>query len=142
MMATSLLGGCLCVVLMSRNQNLTALGVLIAIAAATVVWLQLRETPVSTVAAPAAPTVPAAKSTEPAQGAPPAAKPRVRRMENPAGRAELLRQIRDVHAKRSGPGSSSTTPTAKPALPEEPTLQKEYIRASVRELIPLLVECY
>ena len=94
-------------------------------------------------AAPA--TVPVAKPAEPGQGSAPAARPRVRRMEDPSGRAALLRQIRDVHAKRAtrtAPATSSGATTVPPALPPAPTIEKEFIRASVRELIPLLVECY
>lgn len=130
---------------MTRNQNLTAVGILIAVAAATVIWLQLRTSPdaAAPVAEPA--TSPAARPAESGQGSAPAARPRVRRMVDPSGRGELLRQIRDVHAKRAprtAPGSSSGTATAPPALPPAPTIEKEFIRASVRELIPLLVECY
>jgi len=130
---------------MTRNQNLTAVGILIVVAAATVIWLQLRTSP-NAVAPPAVPaTSPAARPAEPGQGSAPTARPRVRRMVDPSGRAELLRQIRDVHAKRAprtAPASSSGTATAPPELPPAPTIEKEFIRASVRELIPLLVECY
>jgi hypothetical protein len=127
---------------MTRNQNLAAVGILIAVAAATVIWLQLRPGPEPT-AVPV--TAPAAKPTEAGQPPPPVAKPRVRRMDDPAGRGELLRQIREVHAKRQKSAFSSTTTTPTPELPavKEPIpIEKDYIRSSVRELIPLLVECY
>lgn len=127
---------------MTRNQNLAALGLLIAVAAATMIWFQLR--PDAVPAAPTSPTAPATESAALAFGDSPA-KPRVRRMEDPSGRGELLRQIRAVHAKRGtpgAPGSSSETPAPPLALPEPPTMDKDYIRASVRELTPLLIECY
>jgi hypothetical protein len=129
---------------MSRTQNLVVAGLLIAAAATLVLWLQLREHAGATPAAavPGAPT--AATRGEPGPGSAAAPKPRVRRLADPSGRDELLRQIRDVHAKRTprpATTSSSGTTTPPPALPP-PTLEKEYIRASVRELIPLLVECY
>lgn len=143
-MATSLRGGCPRVVLMTRNQNLAAVALLIAVAAATVIWLQLRPGPGPVVSAPGTTNVPAAKPAEPGQGAAPLAKPRVRRMADPSGRPALLRQIREVQATRSArsaPGSSSQTATPPPELPPA-SIDKDYIRASVRELIPLLVECY
>jgi hypothetical protein len=131
---------------MTRNQNLAAVGLLIAIAAATALWLQLRPSPDRPATAPATVPTAAAPVTAPLETA---AKPRVRRMTDPAGRGELLRQIREVHARRTSLAFSSTSPTPTPELPavgsidKEPVpIDKEYIRTSVRELIPLLVECY
>lgn len=130
---------------MTRTQNLTAVGILIAVAAATVIWLQHRGSPSPAVRAEAPATSPAATSTEPGPGSAPATRSRVRRMVDPSGRAELLRQIRDVHAKRAprtAPANSGGAATVPPELPPTATIEKEFIRASVRELIPLLVECY
>jgi hypothetical protein len=129
---------------MSRTQNLVLIGLLLAVGAATVIWLQVRDHADAAPAAPV-PAAPAAVATPPAgQGSAVAAKPRVRRLPDRSGRDELLRHIRSVHAQRAArpaSGSSSETTTPPPALPT-PTLEKEYIRASVRELIPLIVECY
>jgi len=130
---------------MSRNHTLAAVGLLIAAAVATVIWLGLRGRDALRPAAAAAGSGSAPRATAsappPSSGAP---RSRVRRLEDPAARAEILRQVRAVHARRgvpaAAPSSSGTTPA--PALPPAPTLEKEYIRASVRALIPLIVECY
>ena len=129
---------------MSRNQNLAAVGLLIAVAAATAIWLGMRGSerarPAAAPGSASAPPAAASGAPTPGSGSP---RSRVRRLEDPAARAEILRQVRAVHARRgapaAAPSSSGTTPA--PALPPA-TIEKEYIRASVRELIPLIVECY
>ncbi len=128
--------------LVTRNQNLAAVGVLIAVAAATVIWLQLRSHPDAPAVSVTAPTAASGELVPRTTPVAPVAKPRVRRLDNPAERGELLRQIRKVHATRSAPVFSSTTTLETPALPPPEAIEKEYIRSSVRELIPLLVECY
>jgi hypothetical protein len=67
---------------------------------------------------------------------------------DPAKRAALLELIRSAHEHRAAPPASaaSTTSgtsaaTAAPALPGV-DLDKEYIQAAVREIAPLLRECY
>jgi hypothetical protein len=48
-----------------------------------------------------------------------------------------------AHGPASASGTSSASSSGpRPALPDEPDLDKDYIRAQVRELIPLLSECY
>lgn len=131
---------------MTRTQNFVGISLLLAVAAATVIWLQLRDRGEARPAAPGqvATAVPAAVISPDGRGLAAAAKSRVRRLPDPSGRGELLRQIRALHAQRAtrpSSGSSLEPATPPPALPT-PTLDKEYIRASVRDLIPLLVECY
>jgi hypothetical protein len=55
-------------------------------------------------------------------------------------RAALIETIRESYRKRTT--TTGATPSGPPpALPEVP-VDKEYIRSAVRELIPLLSECY
>jgi len=127
---------------MSRNQNLAAVGLLIAVAAATAIWLGLRGSerarPAAATGSPSAPPAAVSGAPTPGSGSP---RSRVRRLEDPAARAEILRQVRAVHARRGAPAAARWGTTPAPALPPA-TIEKEYIRASVRELIPLIVECY
>ena len=71
------------------------------------------------------------------------AKPRVRKID-PALRTTMLEAIRkratELHHD-AGSTSGSSASGAKPELPAG-TIPKEFIRASVREIIPLLQECY
>jgi hypothetical protein len=115
--------------------------------AAVAIWLAVRargDRP----SAPAPATAVASGATTPpaASGSAAAARPPVRKLPDPSRRAALLEAIRDAARKRSsspsaagGAGATSTTPP--PALPEGDAA-KDYIRTSVRALIPLLVECY
>ncbi len=124
---------------MTRTKVVLLLGLLSMAGVALWLWSRDRD-PVSRHEVAAAP--PAAKPIELATtSAPPAAKPRVRRMPDPALRAALLAQIRAAQQRRSTAASASTA-TPAPELPADPTVAKEYIRAAVRELVPLLAECY
>lgn len=63
----------------------------------------------------------------------------------PAAKASLLAAIRAEYGKRttavaSTGASSASTPA--PALPADGDLDKEYIRTAVRELLPMVAECY
>ena len=77
--------------------------------------------------------------------APVAAKPRVERLADARARTVLLDAIRQTHERRTGAatsgGTSSSGTTPPPALPET-DMDKKYIRAAVREMVPLLGECY
>jgi RNA polymerase sigma factor (sigma-70 family) len=76
--------------------------------------------------------------------APSVAKPRVERLADARARTVLLDAIRQTHERRAAALAQSTTPggtTPAPALPES-EIDKKYIRAAVREMIPLLSECY
>lgn len=59
--------------------------------------------------------------------------PGVRRLADPAAAAALRRAIEGARARR-------TEATTAPALPE--TLDEDYIRAAVREIAPLVMECF
>ncbi len=77
----------------------------------------------------------------------------VRRIDKQA-RQHVLDQLADARAKRgesrpapspsaTASSSSGTSGGPKPALPDAPPeLTKDYIRARVKELVPLLAECY
>lgn len=62
-----------------------------------------------------------------------------RRRYDPTKRQALLDQLAAVRARRETAGGTTTATT--PALPET-ELDRAYVQARVRELIPLLVECY
>ncbi|CAN5895669.1 hypothetical protein BH11MYX3_BH11MYX3_16580 [soil metagenome] len=68
--------------------------------------------------------------------------PRVHRVSDPAQRTAMLEAIRQQRTRRTGGASSSSAGSA-PA-PELPgvDMDKGYVRSAVRELIPLLSECY
>jgi RNA polymerase sigma factor (sigma-70 family) len=69
-------------------------------------------------------------------------RPRVQRLADPTARPALLDAIRKEHVRRAAASGNSNSATgAAPALPEA-DLDREYIRAAVRELIPLLSDCY
>ena len=63
---------------------------------------------------------------------------------DPESRKLLLAEIEAARAKRVGSPSSSTSPGESPALPAMPELplSKEYIQQQMRELVPLVTECY
>ncbi len=67
----------------------------------------------------------------------------VQRLADPTQRTAMLEAIRQQRTRRTGgtPSPSSSGSTPPPALPAA-DLDKEYIKASVRELLPLLSECY
>ncbi|MBA3451733.1 MAG: AgmX/PglI C-terminal domain-containing protein [Deltaproteobacteria bacterium] len=129
---------------MTRNQNVTAIVLVLGVAAAIVISLQLRSNRASAVApASGSSLAPVAKPLEPGQGSAPKPPKRVRRLADPTGgRHQLLNQIRSAQAKRTaGNAASSGSAAAPPTLPEG-HIDKAYIQASVRELIPLLAECF
>lgn len=78
-----------------------------------------------------------------------ASKSHVRRID-PAKRQDLLDAIHSAHTRApaapalpSEPGAASPSgKTARPELPPDGDLDKAYIRASVQDLIPMLVDCY
>ena len=55
---------------------------------------------------------------------------------DPAARQKLLAQIENARTRREQSGSAPA-----PALPQQ-ELSKGYIRTQIRELVPLLTECY
>jgi RNA polymerase sigma factor (sigma-70 family) len=74
----------------------------------------------------------------------------VRRID-PAARDKLVAQIReaeqraargDTAAAPADLGAPSHTATARPALADAPDLDKQYVQSAVRELAPLLLQCY
>ncbi|HEX5060303.1 MAG TPA: sigma-70 family RNA polymerase sigma factor [Kofleriaceae bacterium] len=86
---------------------------------------------------------PAATPTVPSQPHAPS-KLHVERLPDKNARATLLAAIRDAQTRKSAASSgtsASTSSTPPPALPGV-DMDKEYIRGAVREIIPLLTECY
>jgi hypothetical protein len=123
-----------------------ALVLLVLAIAGLVVWfavLRGEDKPRATVE----PAIGSASASAPAgsSGTKPPARSPVRRLADPSKRQDMLEAIRKAAQKRMGTsatgGSTPQSATPPPTLPEGPDA-KEYIRTSVRALIPLLVECY
>jgi RNA polymerase sigma factor (sigma-70 family) len=127
-------------VLAVMTLNKIAIGLAVLAVAGGATWLGTRSR--GDTARAAGPTPPASASAS-AASTPTAAAPgptsHVRRID-PAARTALLDAI------HRAPGHTGTTTTSssgpRPALPDEPDLDKDYIRGQVREMIPLLTECY
>jgi hypothetical protein len=128
---------------MTNKKVAIALGVLAVAGGA--MWLATRDNEDPARAASAATTGKAAAPTA-SHDSPPTHARRI----DPATRTALLDAIHraqrpDASARggargTGGPGASS--PGARPQLADEPEVDKDYIRGQVREIIPLLTECY
>jgi RNA polymerase sigma factor (sigma-70 family) len=125
------------IAVMTLKKVVIALGALAV--AGSAVWIGTRRSGDSARASSPAPVTAAA---------PTKSAPYVRRID-PETRQKLVLAIHEAwrHEAPPAPGavpsvrSSGSTP--RPALPDEqPDLDKEYIRSCVRELIPLIAECY
>jgi RNA polymerase sigma factor (sigma-70 family) len=70
--------------------------------------------------------------------------PRVERLPDKGARARLLAAIQDARKQRTRAATTTANgATAAPWLPREVEDQdKEYIRGAVREILPLITECY
>ena len=124
------------VLLSIKHVVLAALAVLILIAAtAGLIHGNTDDESSPTVAA--TPTTVKAP-TSPATAGPTAAIPRGTRRLDATQYASLLEAIRTIHRARS----STATTTPAPALPEAVTIDKQYVRSAVREIVPLIQECY
>jgi RNA polymerase sigma factor (sigma-70 family) len=122
-------------VLASQNKIIVAAGIVaIASGAAWIGTRSHRDT--ARANAVAAPTWPQATA------------PHVRRID-PDARTQLLDEIRRTAHEREGKtplavagATPSSSATLRPSLADAPEFDKEYIRAAVRDLVPLLDECY
>lgn len=135
------LGGKAWIGMTAKQIGLVAVGAL-AIAGGAVFYASSRDSGAAPRAASASPA-PSASSAASPSSADPAAALHVRKLA-PAAKASLLAAIRTQHGRRSGgtSGTSSSASTPAPALPANGDLDKQYVRAAVRELIPMLSECY
>ncbi len=131
------------IVLMSGTHKLV-LAIVALVVAAGATWFVTRVRDGNTsVAVPASAAAPSAAT--PAEGSTPPPS-HVRRLQSSAARTALVEQIRAARQQRTAGAqhaatAPTATPTPAPALPES-TIDKDYIRRSVRELLPLLQECY
>ena len=132
--------------LMAGTHKLT-LAIVAVVVAACATWFGARGRDGKTsAAAPANPPAAAAATTAPSSEPPPS---HARRLQS-AERTALLAQIRGAKQQRTGASPNAaawqaTTGGPPPALPEatpEASIDKDYIRRSVRELLPMLQECY
>lgn len=132
---------------MASKQQVVGVVAIVAIAA-TVIWLVTRggskPSPLDAATASGSATTNSTTSSgNSAATAGDAGASRARKIASEE-RAKLIATIRERYRQRSSASAGAGTPNPSgppPALPEVP-IDKEYIRASVRELIPLLGECY
>nr|HEX4314498.1 sigma-70 family RNA polymerase sigma factor [Kofleriaceae bacterium] len=120
-----------------------AIGVVVIAAVGAAAWLGLRAGGDDGAAGRAAPA--RAHGAEQGSDLAPAPAAGARRLD-PRARDALagaIRSARDHRDHRELPAAAVGEPTGpRPSLPADGELDKTYIRASVREMIPLLSECY
>jgi RNA polymerase sigma factor (sigma-70 family) len=132
------------ILVMSGTHKLALVGVTLAVAACAT-WFGTRARDGNTsVVAPASAAAPSSSATPAPTATPPPS--HVRRLQSSAERTALVEQIRAARQQRTaGASHAGTAPAATaapaPALPAS-TVDKAYIRRSVRELLPLLKDCY
>jgi RNA polymerase sigma factor (sigma-70 family) len=132
------------IALMSANK--IVVGAVVVVVAASAVWLGKRSSasePTTSTTSSSPTSAPAVNKRDGEQVADRVATSRVRVtvLDKPAERASLLAAIREARSKRaaaSPPASSGTAPVADEGV----DMDKDYIRSAVREIIPLLQECY
>jgi len=137
------LGGKVLLVMTAKKLAIAAVVVALAIGGATV-WYRRGESaaPPTTAATKPAPTAPPTSTTK--------VEPHVRKLPDPSKRTAMLEAIRERRAQRAGAagaggtsaGASSTPAPSLPAGSAPDEEQKDYIRAAVHELIPMLTDCY
>ena len=131
---------------MKPRAIITIIAAVVAIAIA-VIWYVRRGAPPSTAPDRAPATAAGSGSSVEApragsgSGSGGAAPKRAERLPDRATHDRLLDQIRTARAKASAGGGGTAGSAPPPTLPESP-ISKDYIRASVREIVPLLTECY
>jgi len=128
---------------MSGTHKLVVVLVALVVAAGATWFVTRARDSHTSVAAPATPPARSAGPAEPSSAPP---RPHVRRLQSPAERTALVEQIRAARQARAAasPHATPAQPTAAtpaPALPES-TIDKAYIRRSVRALLPMLQDCY
>lgn len=129
--------------IMSAKKLALAIGALVLVTGGAALWIARDGSEAAPPAAPAAVSAPRAPgATAPPSPATPSPPPRVRRLPDRRARDELLATIRDHYQRRTGAPAATTSAAPAPALPPVATLDKAYIRAAVRELLPLLSDCY
>ena len=131
------------IVLMSGTHKLVLATVALVVAASATCFVTRARDGHTSIAAPAKTPSRPAVTPEPSPTPPPS---HVRRLQSAAERTALVAQIRAARQQRAAAmphatTAQTTTATPAPALPES-TVDKAYIRRSVRELLPLLTDCY
>jgi RNA polymerase sigma factor (sigma-70 family) len=135
------------IAVMSANKILVTTAA-VAVVAGGALWLGSRssaktDSTSSVATAPAPAKGEAAATTDPRA---PGQRPHVERLPDKASRATLLAAIREARARHASRATSAggTAPGATYSPPAAPVadLDKEYIRAAVQEIIPLLTDCY
>jgi RNA polymerase sigma factor (sigma-70 family) len=126
------------VLVMSAKKLVILVATVLAIAGGAV-WFGTRDRGAHEAAAAAPPaTMPATA----AQGTP--GKVHVEKLADKVARELLLAKIKDAEARRN---EATATPASQHAATPRPTLpggdlDKDYIRAAVKQIIPMLTECY
>jgi RNA polymerase sigma factor (sigma-70 family) len=137
------LGGKVLLVMTAKKLAVAAVVVALAIGGATAWYRRGRTSP--------APVAATGSTTQPTPTAPAAkVELHVRKLPDPSKRTAMLEAIRERRAQRAGAagaagtsaGTSSTPAPSLPAASAPDEEQKDYIRAAVHELIPMLTDCY
>jgi RNA polymerase sigma factor (sigma-70 family) len=123
-------------VLVVTTVSKVSIATLVMIIAGSAIWWHLRKQPT--------PTPTAMTTTAAIQQIRTTSQPHVERLADPKMRGTLLEAIRKAHVASGHAAESSTASGAgtPPALSSEPEMDKKYIRAAVREIVPMLGECY
>lgn len=136
---------------MSSKKTFVAVAGLAVAVAVIVSYPRGEERPSAPAASKSAATAAkAAPAPAPSAGTPeavdtPARRSRVRRLADPRQRERILEAIRQARRHRSEVAAGRRAPDRRDEAAEdseEPSPDPEYIRESVRDILPLLVECY
>jgi hypothetical protein len=125
-----------------------ALAVAVVVAVALAWWLRHRGGAPTAAAAGEARSADAERRGGAAAAADAGARARKKVVRDASGAQELRREVQTARSRRlaraaapaasGGPGAAATGASAEP----DPTLDKDYLRAQVHDIVPLVAECY
>lgn len=125
------------------QRRLIAMTIVILVAVGFVIWWSRREA--EQAATPATPDAGSATTAPATDSGSAIANEKFRKIDKPT-RSSILERLKTARDTRTGSASasaSSSATTPKPALPPLPgKLEASEIRKAVRDIIPLLAECY
>lgn len=126
----------------ARTKQIASIATAVAISI-TVYLIMRHRVPHPTPTPAPAPAARDAGAAAPSPDAAPAPAParHVRRLADPAKRPAMLEAIRAQAERRFAEAQAAAAGAPPPTLPEG-DLARDYIRTSVKEITPLLVECY
>jgi RNA polymerase sigma factor (sigma-70 family) len=127
-------------VVFAMSMKKIAIVVMTLVVAGGAVWLGTRDRDAQQAGAA---TPGASAPTAPANTTKRVGKLHAEKLTDRAAHDRLLAKIRDAQARRNDAGAATThAATERPALPDDIDLDKEYIRAAVKEILPMIADCY